>query len=73
MEENSVQENLLNPKTVILGFVVLMALGLAGFGPRVRAHVDQAGGLKDAPARILHPYTEETLATETTISKSLAF
>lgn len=50
-----------------------MALGLAGFGPRVRAHVDQAGGLKDAPARILHPYTEETLATETTISKSLAF
>lgn len=32
-----------------------MALGPAGFGPRVRARVDQAGGLEDAPAQTLHP------------------
>lgn len=50
-----------------------MALGPAGFGPRVRARVDQAGGLKDAPARTLHPYTEEHLVPETIISKSRAF
>lgn len=35
--------------------IKLMALGPAGFGPRVRARVDQAGGLKDAPAQTLHP------------------
>lgn len=73
LEGNRVQENLLNPKTVILNFVALMALGPAGFGPRVRARVDQAGGLKDAPARTLHPYTEEHLVPETIISKSRAF
>lgn len=53
--------------------IKLMALGPAGFGPRVRARVDQAGGLKDAPARTLHPYTEEHLVPETIISKSRAF
>lgn len=35
--------------------IKLMALGPAGCGPRVRARVDQAGGLKDAPAQTLHP------------------
>lgn len=35
--------------------IKLMALGPAGFGPRVRARVDQAGGLKDAPAQTPHP------------------
>lgn len=49
-----------------------MALGPAGFGPRVRARVDQAGELKDAPAQTLHPWTEENLAVVTTIFKSRA-
>lgn len=55
LEGSRVQENPLNPKIVIFDFVVLMALGPAGCGPRVQARVDQAGGLKDAPAQTPHP------------------